>query len=83
MTTDEDLDRTFHDIATAGFQVVRTWAFNDVSQKPPSGTYFQVCFHYKFTTLADHWSTDFTERCGDDKRRRRWLAALRQSGRYS
>jgi len=42
MTTDEDMDRTFHDIATAGLQVVRTWAFNDVADKPSSGTYFQV-----------------------------------------
>jgi mannan endo-1,4-beta-mannosidase len=42
MLTDDDMDRVFHDIATAGFQVVRTWAFNDVSQQPASGTYFQV-----------------------------------------
>jgi mannan endo-1,4-beta-mannosidase len=42
MTSDEDMDRTFHDIATAGLSVVRTWAFNDVSQKPPAGTYFQI-----------------------------------------
>jgi mannan endo-1,4-beta-mannosidase len=47
MTTDEDMERTFHDIATAGLQVVRTWAFNDVSQKPASGTYFQVRLYYK------------------------------------
>jgi len=42
MTTDEDMDKTFHDISTAGFQVVRTWAFNDVAQIPASGTYFQI-----------------------------------------
>ena len=42
MTTDADLDLTFHDIATAGFNVVRTWAFNDVTSKPASGPYFQV-----------------------------------------
>jgi mannan endo-1,4-beta-mannosidase len=42
MTTDEDMETTFHDIATAGMQVVRVWAFNDVSQKPASGTYFQI-----------------------------------------
>jgi len=42
MVTDQELDTTFQDIATAGFQVVRTWAFNDVSQTPASGTYFQV-----------------------------------------
>ncbi|KAF8989119.1 mannanase [Cyathus striatus] len=42
MATDDDIDTTFHDIATAGFQVVRTWAFNDVSSKPSSGAYFQI-----------------------------------------
>jgi len=44
MTTDADMDLTFHDIATANFRVVRTWAFNDVSSKPSSGPYFQVSF---------------------------------------
>ncbi|KAF9526289.1 glycoside hydrolase family 5 protein [Crepidotus variabilis] len=42
MTTDDDMDLTFHDIATAGLKVVRTWAFNDVSHKPSSGPYFQI-----------------------------------------
>jgi mannan endo-1,4-beta-mannosidase len=42
MSTNDDIDLTFHEIATAGFRVVRTWAFNDVSSKPPSGTYFQI-----------------------------------------
>ena len=42
MLSDTDMDTTFHDIATAGLSVVRTWAFNDVSEKPSSGTYFQV-----------------------------------------
>ncbi|KAF8961626.1 glycoside hydrolase family 5 protein [Flammula alnicola] len=42
MSTDNDIDSTFHSIATAGFRVVRTWAFNDVSNKPSSGTYFQI-----------------------------------------
>lgn len=42
MTTDADMDLTFHDIATANFRVVRTWAFNDVPNKPSSGTYFQI-----------------------------------------
>jgi len=50
MTSDDDMDTTFHDIATAGLQVVRTWAFNDVAKKPDSGTYFQVCLYYKFRT---------------------------------
>jgi len=42
MSTDADIDLTFHDIAKTGFRVVRTWAFNDVCSKPSSGTYFQV-----------------------------------------
>jgi mannan endo-1,4-beta-mannosidase len=42
MMTDDDIDATFHDIAAAGFSVVRTWAFNDVPSKPDSGPYFQV-----------------------------------------
>jgi mannan endo-1,4-beta-mannosidase len=53
MTSDDDMDTTFHDIATAGLQVVRTWAFNDVAKKPDSGTYFQVCLYYKFRTWTD------------------------------
>jgi mannan endo-1,4-beta-mannosidase len=43
MTTDYDMDMTFHDIATIGIKAVRTWAFNDVPRKPHSGPYFQVC----------------------------------------
>jgi mannan endo-1,4-beta-mannosidase len=42
MSTDDDIDFTFHEIATAGYRVVRTWAFNDVSSQPSSGTYFQI-----------------------------------------
>jgi len=42
MTSDADMDLTFHDIAIAKFKVVRTWAFNDVPRKPSSGPYFQV-----------------------------------------
>ncbi|KAJ2913300.1 hypothetical protein MD484_g7089, partial [Candolleomyces efflorescens] len=42
MATDYDMDMTFHDIATTGFKVVRTWAFNDVPSKPQSGPYFQI-----------------------------------------
>ncbi len=43
MATDDDIDVTLKSIAAAGFKVVRTWAFNDVSSKPTSGPYFQVC----------------------------------------
>jgi mannan endo-1,4-beta-mannosidase len=53
MTTDMDLDLTFHDIATAGFKVVRTWAFNDVPKKPSSGPYFQVSFNPFQSSLSD------------------------------
>jgi len=49
MTTDDDMERVFHDIATAGLQVVRTWAFNDVADKPSSGTYFQILNNGKAT----------------------------------
>jgi mannan endo-1,4-beta-mannosidase len=42
MLSDEDMDKTFRDIASADFKVVRTWAFNDVAQKPSNGTYFQI-----------------------------------------
>jgi len=42
LATDDDIDLTFHDIATAGLRVVRVWAFNDVPSQPSSGTYFQI-----------------------------------------
>jgi mannan endo-1,4-beta-mannosidase len=42
MSTNDDIDLTFHTLATSGFRVVRAWAFNDVSSKPSSGTYFQI-----------------------------------------
>jgi len=50
MFSDEDMDKTFKDIATVDYQIVRTWAFNDVAQKPSHGTYFQVCCRYAFKT---------------------------------
>jgi len=34
------------DIAAAGYFVVRTYAFNDVSETPSSGPYFQVRISY-------------------------------------
>ncbi|KIM83525.1 glycoside hydrolase family 5 protein [Piloderma croceum F 1598] len=49
MLTDEDIETTFHDIATADYRVVRTWAFNDVANKPSSGTYFQILQNGKAT----------------------------------
>jgi mannan endo-1,4-beta-mannosidase len=54
MATDADMDLTFHDIATANFRVVRTWAFNDVLSKPSSGPYFQVmlsCLFFLFHSV--------------------------------
>ena len=60
MTTDFDMDLIFHDIATANFRAVRTWAFNDVLSKPSSGPYFQVMlsrlflpFHFCFIPVTD------------------------------
>jgi hypothetical protein len=43
MLDDAELDTTFSRIRDLGITVVRTWAFNDVSQKPAAGNYFQVC----------------------------------------
>ena len=53
MSMDADIEFTLHDIATAGFKVVRTWAFNDVPSKPVSGTYFQVCRLVSWLRLND------------------------------
>lgn len=38
----EDIDNTLKSIAEAGFNVVRTWAFNDVDTIPENGTWFQA-----------------------------------------
>ena len=51
MTTDDDMDFTFHEIAKANIKVVRTWAFNDVPSKPSSGPFFQVLFDDIFFSL--------------------------------
>jgi len=42
MLDNNELDQAFGNIAGAGITVVRTWAFNDVSQKPSVGTFFQT-----------------------------------------
>jgi hypothetical protein len=42
MLSDDELDSAFMSMSAAGFRVVRTWAFNDVTQVPSSGAYFQV-----------------------------------------
>lgn len=53
--SDEDLNNVMYDIVNQGFTVVRTWAFNDVSEKPSSGTYFQVCCYQQHGTSTDSW----------------------------
>jgi hypothetical protein len=60
MLDDAELDAAFSNIKDAGIKVVRTWAFNDVCQKPASGTYFQVRLAYTYSSrTVSRWSTDF------------------------
>ncbi|EJD44058.1 glycoside hydrolase [Auricularia subglabra TFB-10046 SS5] len=41
--SDDDITATLKTINDTGFKVVRTWAFNDVTEIPPNnGTYFQL-----------------------------------------
>ncbi|KXN89264.1 Mannan endo-1,4-beta-mannosidase F [Leucoagaricus sp. SymC.cos] len=42
LNTDKDIDNTLGNISAAGFNVVRTWAFNDVDEIPVNGTWFQL-----------------------------------------
>ncbi|KZP23068.1 glycoside hydrolase family 5 protein [Athelia psychrophila] len=42
LTEDKDIENTFTSMAAAGIKVVRTWAFNDVTQIPTSGIWFQL-----------------------------------------
>ena len=61
MLNDNDLNTTFRLIANAGFNVVRTWAFNDVCQKPAVGTYFQVSRksqRFRLTVIHRFWKMD-------------------------
>jgi hypothetical protein len=81
MTTDDDMDYTFHEIAKANFKVVRTWAFNDVPSKPSSGPYFQVLFDdifFLFTSVLIHVK-DSECRPGDYQRWPGWSTAARQT----
>ncbi|CCA78057.1 related to beta-mannanase [Serendipita indica DSM 11827] len=41
---DDDMYKTLHEIASLGVKVVRTWAFNDVSEIPSEGVWLRV-FH--------------------------------------
>ncbi|KAF8628360.1 hypothetical protein AX15_003895 [Amanita polypyramis BW_CC] len=38
----QDIDYTLGNISQTGFNVVRTWAFNDVTSIPENGTWFQL-----------------------------------------
>ncbi|KZP23080.1 glycoside hydrolase family 5 protein [Athelia psychrophila] len=42
LTEDKDIENTFSSMAAAGIKVVRTWAFNDVTEVPTSGIWFQL-----------------------------------------
>lgn len=42
LTSDEDVDKVFSDMAAADFKIIRVWGFNDVNTKPDAGTvYYQ------------------------------------------
>ncbi|KAF6765198.1 glycoside hydrolase family 5 protein [Ephemerocybe angulata] len=40
LNSDADVNKTLADIAASGIKVVRTWAFNDVTEIPATGTWF-------------------------------------------
>jgi mannan endo-1,4-beta-mannosidase len=42
MFSDDEIETAFATFAASNVKVVRTWAFNDVEQKPSSGNYFQI-----------------------------------------
>ncbi|KAN0137310.1 Glycoside hydrolase superfamily [Lactarius tabidus] len=42
LNSDDDISKTFADMAANGITVVRTWAFNDVTEVPEQGFYFQL-----------------------------------------
>lgn len=42
LNTQEDINKTIHNISASGLNVVRTWAFNDVDEIPVNGTWFQL-----------------------------------------
>jgi mannan endo-1,4-beta-mannosidase len=42
LNSDADINKTFADMASIGITVVRTWAFNDVTEVPDHGFFFQV-----------------------------------------
>lgn len=44
LDNDDDMNKTLTDIASRGIKVVRTWAFNDVTEIPSDGVWIRV-FH--------------------------------------
>ncbi|KAJ6547556.1 glycoside hydrolase superfamily [Mycena capillaripes] len=42
LNSDEDIDSVLGNISQSNITVVRTWAFNDVSEIPENGTWFQL-----------------------------------------
>ncbi|KAJ7343492.1 glycoside hydrolase family 5 protein [Mycena albidolilacea] len=42
LNSDQDIDYVLGNISAANISVVRTWAFNDVSEIPENGTWFQL-----------------------------------------
>ncbi|KAG8813564.1 hypothetical protein FRB91_009184 [Serendipita sp. 411] len=44
LDNDDDMNKTLSEIASRGIKVVRTWAFNDVTEIPPTGVWLRV-FH--------------------------------------
>ncbi|KAF7976296.1 hypothetical protein HWV62_6989 [Athelia sp. TMB] len=42
VTNDVDVDTTLANMSASGIKVVRTWAFNDVTEIPENGTWFQL-----------------------------------------
>ncbi|KIM87070.1 glycoside hydrolase family 5 protein [Piloderma croceum F 1598] len=41
LNTDKDISDTFQSMSAAGIKVIRTWGFNDVTEIPKNGTWFQ------------------------------------------
>jgi mannan endo-1,4-beta-mannosidase len=53
LNKEEDIDNTLGNISKAGFNVVRTWAFNDVTAIPVNGTWFQLINNNGTLTVND------------------------------
>ncbi|KAG2020297.1 CEL4b mannanase [Coprinopsis cinerea AmutBmut pab1-1] len=42
LNSEQDIDYTLGNISAAGIKIVRTWAFNEVTSVPETGTWFQL-----------------------------------------